>query len=61
MEIAIRMLDSGDSRHVNFMPNVEGAIKNINLLAGLYKGTKFYAIDSTGRIFAEAIVTRKGE
>jgi hypothetical protein len=44
---------------INTTDSADSAIANINALADLYKGTKFYAVDSFGRMFAESIVMCK--
>lgn len=51
--------DDGTIAHINYASTLDGAMVNINQLADLYKGTKFYVIDSAGRIVAEAQITRK--
>lgn len=51
--------DDGTIAHINYTSALDSAMVNINSLADLYKGTKFYVIDSAGHIVAEAQITRK--
>lgn len=57
---AIKKVNDDDTiAHINYASTLDGAMVNINQLANLYKGTKFYVIDSAGRIVAEAYESAK--